>query len=172
MYMRLIYYLYHTIMSRLHRREGSWQTTAFEYHHKKRKDYKGLLLIVVVLFLFNQPASADFQSEEQKSIEVSAKLLQSTVKIDPGQASHGTGFFIAPNVILTNEHVIRKAASSEVILAKKDGSLCKGEIGYREEYLDLAIITTNCTGTPLTLALEALEGQTVIVAGSDGHSGR
>jgi S1-C subfamily serine protease len=129
---------------------------------------KGLLLIAVVLFFFLQPSTqADFKSDEDKSIETAQKLLNATVKIQVDSLSSGSGFFIAPNTILTAEHVIHLVPSSEVKFTKKDGTVCYGTIGYREEInTDLAVITTDCTSTYLTLATTAIEGQSIIAVGN------
>jgi S1-C subfamily serine protease len=129
------------------------------------------IILFVIFFLTAQPATADFKSEEDKSIETSQKLLNATVKVEWGDirtgGAEGTGFYIAPNTILTAEHVIHLAPSSQVKLTKKDGTVCTGTIGYREEITpDLSIITTDCTGTPLTLATSAVEGQTILAAGN------
>lgn len=122
---------------------------------------------MVVLFLWNQPVTADFKSEEDKSIETAQKLLNATVKIHVDATSSGSGYYIAPNTILTAEHVIHRVPSSQVKFTKKDGTVCYGTIGYREEITtDLAIITTDCTSTYLTLATTAVEGQSIIAVGN------
>jgi S1-C subfamily serine protease len=131
-----------------------------------------LIIAFLIILLFSQsPTSADFKSEEQQSISTAQKLLNATVKVEWGDiragGAEGTGFYIAPNTILTAEHVIHLAPSSQVKLTKKDGTVCTGTIGYREEITpDLSIITTDCTGTPLTLATSAVEGQTILAAGN------
>lgn len=165
--MTKIKYLYHTIMRRIHRRKGNWQTSAFEYHHNKKKHYKSLLALIVVLLLFNQPVTADTKTEEQQTIETVQRLMKATVKIEPELLSSGTGFYIAPNVIVTNQHVIRKAPSNNVAITRNDGTRCTGTIGYREEKVDLAIITTDCKSDAyLTFSQSVDVGQTVITTGN------
>lgn len=138
-----------------------------EYHKNKMKHYKGLLAIVaVVLFLYNGTVTADTQTDEEKTITSAQKLIKASVKIEPDYLEGGSGFYISPNEIITNEHVIHKA-SSEVKIKYKNGQYCVGTVGYREEGVDLAIIHTDCTNsTYLTFNTVAEEGQTVLVMGN------
>jgi serine protease Do len=127
-----------------------------------------LAFVMLMLFLCSQSiTSADFQSDEQQSINTAQKLLKATVKIQTDQLAAGSGYYIAPNIVITAEHIIHKAASSQVKIIRKNGDECVGSIGYREEGVtDLAIITTSCTSAYLTLATSAVEGQSVIAVGN------
>lgn len=138
-----------------------------KFYNLNIKHYKSLLGLLVVLLLFNQPVTADTKTEEQQTVESVTKLMKATVKIEPELLSSGTGFYIAPNVIVTNQHVIRKAINSNVSITRNDGTRCTGTIGYREEKVDLAIITTDCkSDTYLTFAQSVDLGQTVITTGN------
>ncbi len=166
--MKLTHYLmyfYHSIMRRAHRREDTWQTAKFEYHHSRRKYHKGFLILIILLLLFSSQVEADFHSEEMKSIDIADKTLQSTVKIEPELLQHGSGFFVGKNLILTNEHVIRKADLTAKITTY-DGRTCKYRVTYQDDVIDIALLETDCEGTPLTLAESVRIGQYAIVAGN------
>ena len=139
-----------------------------DHHTNKMKQYKGLLaLVAVVLFILSPSVNAGEQTDEEKAITTSNKLSQSTVLIEPGGLlESGTGFYIEPNLIITNEHVIR-SAPSDVKLTNNDGKLCTGKVGYREESVDLALIETSCTNdTHMTFIATYDLGQSVLVMGN------
>lgn len=127
-----------------------------------------LLFIIFIFVIFsNSTINADTQTDEEKGISVSKKLSETTVKLEPEALEGGTGFYISPNTIITNAHVIRKAASSEIKIKYPSGKRCTGKVGYREEYLDLALIETDCKSESyLTFTEKAELGQTVFVLGN------
>jgi serine protease Do len=113
-------------------------------------------------------------SEEEQTIVTAERLLSATVQITSDgngkvlDMGRGSGFFIEPNLILTNEHVIHKG-SSKVNFEMYDGSKCYGTVGYREEGLDLALIKSVCTSAiSLGFSLKPKVGQTVIAVGNPG----
>lgn len=161
-------YLYHRLIRRFNRRKGNWQSRRFEYHHNKIKHYKGLLaLIAVVLFLCNGTVTADTQTDEEKAITSAQKLIKASVMIEPELFATGSGFYITPNTIITNEHVVHDLPTNTVEISNKAGQTCTGTVGYREEKLDLAIIHSSCTSdTVLTLSTDVAEGQTALAFGN------
>lgn len=128
---------------------------------------KLLFIIFIFVILSNSTINADTQTDEEKGIAVSKKLIEATVKIEPAALDGGTGFYISPNTIITNEHVIRKSPSSEIQIKKPNGQYCTGKVGYREDYLDLALIETDCKNEKyLTFTKDVELGQTVFVLGN------
>ena len=107
------------------------------------KQYAGLLLFVLVLY--TQPTIANTQTEEDKAITAAQKLMKASVMIEPELFSTGSGFYISPDLIITNEHVLHRLPTSTVNFKNKEGQPCKASIGYREEKIDLALIRTSCT---------------------------
>jgi S1-C subfamily serine protease len=134
------------------------------FHHK------GLLALAgVVLFISSPSAKADFMSEEQQTINTTQKLLSATVKIEPESLSHGTGFYIARDTILTNEHVIHNVSNNTLRIKRHDGISCNARIGYREEGTDLALLHVDCLSDIVLHVAEGYKiGQSIIVAGNPG----
>jgi S1-C subfamily serine protease len=129
------------------------------------KHYAGLLL--VVLFLCNGTVTADTQTDEEKATASAQKIIKASVSVDTGLVTGGSGFYISPNIVITNEHVIRDTPNDTITIRKKSGYTCTGTVGYREEKLDLAIIHSSCTSdTVLSLNTNVEEGQTVLAYGS------
>lgn len=139
-----------------------------EHHTSKMKHYKGLLaLVAVVLFLCNGTVTADTQTDEEKAISAAQKLIKASVMIEPELFTTGSGFYISPDTIITNEHVVHNLPTNTVKISNKAGQTCTGTVGYREEKLDLAIIHSSCTSdTVLTLSEDVAEGQTVLAFGN------
>lgn len=120
---------------------------------------------IIIGLAYSAIGHADQTTEEAQTILTAQNTLQSTVKISPG-FDRGSGFYIDANKILTNWHVVSRAGS-EVWVTKNDGTICTATVGYREEKLDLAILNTECEGTPLPLAdTNPQVGMTVIAAGN------
>lgn len=164
--MKILYYItyvYHRFFRFIYRRKGKYQSTDFEHHHHKMKHYKGLLLVVLLLFLFVKPTTADFLSEEDKTIAVADILHQSVVKISVDNGT-GTGFYISPDEVITNNHVTHDA--NLILLTKFDGSTCLGVVKHANKDTDLSLIYSYCDGTPLKIAQSVKVGQSVLVMGN------
>lgn len=128
----------------------------------KNKLYLGIA-IMAVLFLLSKPITADFLSEEDKTIQVVDYLLQSTVIITV-QGGGGSGFFISPHEVVTNHHVINDAKS--VFIKKANGSMCLADVIFTQTNPDLALLKTDCEGKPITLSESVKVGQSVLAMGN------
>lgn len=128
----------------------------------KNKLYLGVA-ILALLFLLSKPITADFQSEEDKTIQVADSLLKSTVIITV-QGGGGSGFFIGPHEVVTNRHVINDAKS--VFIKKSNGTMCIADVVFTQTNPDLALLRTECEGKPITLAESVKVGQSVLVMGN------
>lgn len=135
---------------------------------KHIKSPRGLfLLFLVVIFLCNGTVTADTQTDEEKVVSTAQKLIKASVMIEPELFTTGSGFYITPNEIITNEHVVHNLPTNTVSISNKSGQSCTGTVGYREEKLDLAIIHSSCTNdTVLTLNTDVSDGQTVLAFGN------
>lgn len=131
-------------------------------------------LVIVLLIVIPYHTDANEKSDEQKRVDAINQAIQSTVKIVPRtneymgvelDPQHGSGLFYAPNTIVTNWHVVKEATNG-LYVYKSDGTKCNGKVGYRDEEKDLAIVTLDCTGVPLTVAKAAVVGQDVFAIGS------
>lgn len=95
-----------------------------------------------------EPTKAPIQVNGKLSPEeLYAKCSDSIVLVNAG-SSIGTGFFMEPDVILTNYHVIEGA--TELTIERFDGSVANVTqvMGY-DEGLDIAILKVDCKGEPL-----------------------
>ncbi|CAN7469304.1 MULTISPECIES: S1C family serine protease [unclassified Paenibacillus] len=127
-----------------------------------------LVFILFILILLSQSTTnAETQTDEEKAITSAQKLIKASVSVETGLVTGGSGFYISPDTVITNEHVVRNMPTDTLTLRKKSGYTCTGTVGYREEKLDLAIIHSSCTSdTVLTLNIDVTEGQTVLAFGS------
>lgn len=129
---------------------------------------KFALLFFIVIFgsiALSIDTTADEPNESEQTVNVTAKVSASTVKVIAGDSA-GTGFFITPHAVLTNEHVIHKLPiGAEVTMNRKDRSSCFGTVTFKDEVSDLALIATECTGAPLTITEKAQEGETILAVG-------
>jgi serine protease Do len=127
-----------------------------------------------------KPLSADETTAEQSRITAIERAMESSVKIEVMKqhellpinvdASHGSAFFVAPNLILTNAHVVMKAGVTGYRITRYqdralEGSTCSGTLGHVDERIDLALVKVDCEGVPLTLAKHVQVGQDVYVTG-------
>lgn len=76
----------------------------------------------------------------------------------------GTGFFVAPNLVLTNQHVVDGSQFAEVRL--RDGKETFGKVVRMDVNADLALIETAQAGKPVEFAVNPLKaGDTVDLIG-------
>lgn len=124
---------------------------------------KKLIVIIGVIVLLASQGQADTEYDEQVQImKASQGTLQSTVKITFG-LSHGTGFYVGPNDILTNYHVIKDGIGT---ITTYDKRTCTASLKYQDSKLDLALLTTDCQGVPLEVTTAYSVGQTVLAVGN------
>lgn len=121
------------------------------------------LILVMGFLLFSQSSADTLYNEEAQMIQISTQALQSTVKITSTNLVEGSGFYISPNEVLTNFHVI-KGGGFRILM--KDGKSCTAELKYQDSGIDLALLTTDCTGVPLELTESYTVGQTVLAVGN------
>lgn len=113
----------------------------FKYFYR----HKGLLaLAAVVLFISVPSAKAGFLTEEQQSIDTALKLNKSIVKVEPALMDHGSGFYVSPNLIVTNWHVVKSGEVSQISHKfTKPGEyliLCNEYCGTGHEYMNTVIV--------------------------------
>ncbi len=98
---------------------------------------------------------------------ISASLPAVALVETPG--GRGTGFFVAPDTLITNSHVVE--GNSYVTIKLSSGEAISGRVTQRSDDLDLAAIRTNDTRPgqailPLASSREARIGGEVIAIGS------
>ena len=86
------------------------------------------------------------------SVGTTTKLKKSVVRI-VGSYSEGTGFFISPNEVLTNFHVINGELSPKIIFA--DGSFVTPKKIVGDKEADLALLTTDNNYPNLVMPLSS-----------------
>lgn len=123
------------------------------------------LWTIIIGLAYSAIGYADQPTEEERIQSISEQLKESTVKITPF-LEVGSGFYIAPEQIITNWHVV-KDAGPEVKIYRSNGAECTAKVGYREEKWDLALLSTACKGTPIPFASENPKlGTTVLAMGN------
>lgn len=119
----------------------------------------GVIAFAVIFFVVTKPTTADFESEEMKSMNVAESLLQSTVTV-----LGGTAFFISENELITNEHVVTD--KKVVFIEKSDGTPCLADVVKTDKKKDLALLKAYCDGIPLKITDSVKVGQSVLVMGN------
>ena len=117
--------------------------------------------------------SQEHNITEQTAQEIAQNALSSTVYLEmqkaDGTISQGSGFFIQPNYIATNHHVVEGATKAYVKLVGKQTAYSVESIAATDEYYDLAILKLSGITAP-TLSLANSDtvqtGETVYVVGN------
>jgi len=93
------------------------------------------------------------------------KRFDSVVVILAPDGSHGTGFYISPNLIVTNYHVVEGQKFLEI--KKYDGSMTFGKVEKIDIDKDLALLKVEANGVPINFfsAKEFPLGSTVDAIG-------
>ncbi|KQW38427.1 hypothetical protein ASC76_10460 [Rhizobacter sp. Root404] len=95
--------------------------------------------------------------------DVDARMSSVVVVLNP-KGSLGAGFYVEPNLILTNFHVIEGASTVE--LRAFNGDLFTGRVVRRDIQLDLALLRVDRPGPPAQFASTVLRpGETVEAIG-------
>jgi len=129
----------------------------------KSKYLLWVIAIAVIFFLIAKPATADLLTEEAKVISLADSLPRSIVIVND-TLGHGTGFYISPHEIITDEHVVHNLFN--VTVSDINGKQCPATVYYADSNEDLALLDTKCEGTPLKLATTVKVGQTVVMMGN------
>ncbi len=135
------------------------------------------VVAVVLAFLFlvgcgggcaHLGQAADYDVPPPISSVVAQHTLDSTVKIELPSGGHGSGFFIAPGVVLTAAHVVDDLTEMPVV-KKRRGGTCKVTRGVSLVGWDAALLWVDWCDSipPLSVAMYApVEGDTVYAAGA------
>jgi S1-C subfamily serine protease len=133
-----------------------------------------LLAPMVKNFVVNNNEVSTFKNYKrtilasQKSVNTDSKhekILSNSIVLIKTRAGIGSGFYIKPNYILTNQHVVGN--SPIVKISKKDGSNTSGVVMAYDESLDLALVAVpELNGTPLQLSSKRPQtGENVLAYG-------
>jgi len=112
--------------------------------------------------LAHDPASPDLPSTR----EVAALATRASVQLRCA-SSVGAGFFISPEYLVTNAHVLCQGAQIEVVLA--DERVLGGQVSRSDPWLDLAVVKVSGAGvSPLVLgdATVLAQGDPLLVVGN------
>jgi S1-C subfamily serine protease len=105
-------------------------------------------------------------SQESKREQMISKAMKSVVtitSINESDGSRGTGFFISPNTIVTNYHVIKDKKT--IIIRTFGNQSCEVLSTITDSNQDTAIIKTSCTSPYLQPSYTVTEGQDVYSIG-------
>ncbi len=125
----------------------------------KRKYLLWVIATAVIFFIVTNPTNASQPTEA----EVIQSVLPSIVKISI-LADHGSGFFIGQHEIITAAHVVKE--EGQIRITMYGGQTCTSTVKYKEDVSDMALLTTDCTGIPLTLSNESQVAETVYAFGN------
>jgi len=115
-----------------------------------------------------QPAAKDPTDDTPALEDVVSRVSPAVVLVENGNA-RGTAFFVTPDTLLTNVHVIRGAMS--VIIRRSDGTVTTARVERQASDYDIAVLQiSNPLPTQQTIrlisALNARPGGEVIAIGS------
>ena len=120
-----------------------------------------LILSIILFFCVNQSLAQDASL-------IYKKTVNSTVTIITDNGSQGSGFFVAPNIIATNYHVMEGATKASCYLNNSDTEYkIDGDVGI-DKSVDLILLKVSTLNKPaikLAVATASI-GQKVYVIGS------
>jgi tetratricopeptide (TPR) repeat protein len=129
---------------------------------------KLLKLFVLTLILAGSVSAQDFLPELVKRIKPSSVAIE-TFDAKGNELSRGSGFFIAPDRIVTNRHVIEKSSRVEVHLIDGKKFVVKGVLAIDGEG-DLAMLQVDiprALAIPLPIVRAVpQEGESIVVVGN------
>ena len=125
-------------------------------------------LLVLTLLLAGAAAAQDYLPELVKRIKPSSVAVE-TFDSKGNTVSRGSGFFIAPDRIVTNRHVIERSARVEIHLIDGKKFLVKGVLAVDGEG-DLAMLQVDvprqfAIPLPIVRAVPQ-EGESIVVVGN------
>ena len=120
------------------------------------KQNSKFLFLFLVLSLFISCAQAPQQLVSEKPaapvVDLTSKKIRDSIVLIESETASGTGFFIAPDMIATNTHIIAHTGSVSVkSLDKEKNWTIEGVVGFDAEN-SLVILKLTGEGTPLCLA--------------------
>lgn len=86
------------------------------------------------------------ESKPQPVVDLRDSVVRVTVTTTEGTSS-GTGFFVAPGIVITNQHVIDSAGA--VSIALRDGRKADAVVLASDEWNDIAILWTSASSEPV-----------------------
>ncbi len=117
-------------------------------HEEKDKKYRNMSKIRKTILNNRNKALAEFYSNKYKSDTGNDPRFDSTVKVlSPDESSHGSGFFVTDNIILTNHHVVEGHDFVEIRMHNKMEAF--GKVMAFDLYRDLALVKVNAHGKPV-----------------------
>jgi serine protease Do len=87
-------------------------------------------------------AAESVRTPEQRALsprELAIKGLDSTASLTCGRSS-GSGFFVAPDLLVTNDHVLGPSGGAAIQVSMRDGGRLSGIAEVRDDWLDLALV--------------------------------
>ena len=93
---------------------------------------------------------------------VQDERFESVVVVQNPRGGLGAGFYVAPNLIITNQHVVAGSSFPEIKL--RSGVTCVGKVVKTDIGLDLALIKVSKSGKPLELLEDNFEVGTSVDA--------
>lgn len=111
----------------------------------------GMLVLVLTSYAWSQTQPGDFQSVYAKTRHSVVTVL--TYETGGGSPTGvGSGFYVAPDVVVTNAHVVDGAGYVEVKKRLRDEPIRVLEVLAVDRDADVALLRTAKTGVPLMLS--------------------
>lgn len=130
--------------------------------------FKTVLILTILCFVPPLTAAQDFLPELVKRIKPSAVAIE-TFDQKGNLISRGSGFFTAPDRVITNRHVIEKSQRVEIHLINGRKYVAKGVLAIDGEG-DLALLQVDVPkefAIPLPIVKRVpLEGESIVVIGN------
>jgi serine protease Do len=128
------------------------------------RKYIWIIIIIGSLFSVLRADESDLYVVDAATVKASHLAVQSTVKITSDLLTHGSGFYISANEILTNQHVIE--SMTRIKISTYDNRTCSAKLLYQEKSMDLALLYTECTSKPLLIGTRYSIGQKALALGN------
>ena len=127
-----------------------------KYNRKSLLSALVLGLLLSCPWFFPQIAAAEIPEQVAKKARNATTLIR--VDKADGSFDNGSGFFIAPDKIVTNVHVVAGSKKITVIGSEYPNYYVEGVIGFNPEY-DLVVLKVSGKGMPLSLSTGQIDEQ-------------